>query len=138
MTGRRARTSAPRVALAALLLAGCATAPVKLPTSPLLARGDARLGSGDYRAAIAFYDEFLRREPDDPAAARVRATRLALARLLESEAALEQLRDEGAQRAGEQARARRELEAARAETTRLRADLERIKALDLQLEQRTR
>lgn len=138
MTGRRPRPSAPGAALAALFLAGCATAPVNLPTSPLLARGDARLASGDYRAAIALYDEFLRREPTDPAAARVRATRLALARLLESAAALDQLRAEAVQRAGELARARRELEAAQAETTRLRADLERIKALDLQLEQRTR
>src|SRR5204862_208286 len=71
-----------------LLLSGC----VKLltPAPPeLVARADAQLQSGNYRAAIALYDEFLQASPADPAALRVRATQSLLEALLQSETAVQ-------------------------------------------------
>ena len=133
MTGR----GVTAIVATGLLLSGC----VKLltPAPPeLVARADAQLQSGNYRAAIALYDEFLQASPADPAALRVRATQSLLEVLLQSEATVQRLQQESALREEELTRARRELLELRAEAKRVNVSLERLKALDRRLERRTR
>ena len=133
MTGR----GVTAIVAAGLLLSGC----VKLLTPglpELVARADAQLQSGNYRAAIALYDEFLQASPADPAALRVRATQSLLEALLQSEATVQRLQQESALREEELTRARRELLELRAEAKRVNVSLERLKALDRRLERRTR
>jgi succinate dehydrogenase/fumarate reductase flavoprotein subunit len=120
-----------------LLLSGCVT--LLSPGPPeLVARADAQLQLGNYRAARALYDEFLQASPADPAALRVRATQSLLEALLQSEATLQRLQQESALREEELSRARRELQELRAEAMRVKVGLERLKALDRRLERRTR
>ena len=88
----------------------------------LVTRGDDQLVAGNYRAALAMYDQFLRSNAQDAVSDRVRATRALLARYLQTEE--------------EAARARPELTDLRAEVTRLRAALEKLKAIDVQTEQK--
>ena len=97
-----------------VFVAGCAR--------ELVTRGDDQLVAGNYRAALAMYDQFLRSNPQDAVSDRVRATRALLARYLQTEE--------------EAARARPELTDLRAEVTRLRAALEKLKAIDVQTEQK--
>ena len=133
MTGR----GVTAIVATGLLLSGC----VKLltPGPPeLVARADAHLQSGNYRAAIALYDEFLQASPADPAALRVRATQSLLEALLQSEATVQRLQQESALREEELTRARRELLELRAEAKRVKVSLEWLKALDRRLERRTR
>ena len=133
MTGR----GVTAIVATGLLLSGC----VKLltPAPPeLVARADAQLQSGNYRAAIALYDEFLQASPADPAALRVRATQSLLEALLQSEATVQRLQQESALREEELTRARRELLELRAEAKRVKVSLEWLKALDRRLERRTR
>ena len=133
MTGRGVAT----IVAAGLLFSGCVN--LLTPGPPgLVARADAQLQSGNYRAAIALYDEFLQASPADPAALRVRATRSLLEVLLQSEATLQRLQQESALREEELTRARRELLELRAEAKRVNVSLERLKALDRRLERRTR
>ncbi len=133
MTGR----GVTAIVATGLLLSGCAA--LLTPAQPeLLARADEQLQSGNYRATIALYDEFLQANPADLAAPRVRALRSVLEGLLQSEAAVQRLQQESALREEELSRARRELLELRAEATRIKGDLERLKALDRRLERRTR
>ncbi len=97
-----------------VLVSGC--------TRELVTRGDDQLVAGNYRGALTMYDQFLRSNPQDAVADRVRATRALLARYLQAEE--------------EAARARPELTDLRAEVTRLRAALEKLKAIDVQTEQK--
>ena len=97
-----------------VFVAGCAR--------ELVTRGDDQLVAGNYRAALAMYDQFLRSNAQDAVSDRVRATRALLARYLQTEE--------------EAARARPELTDLRAEVTRLRAALEKLKAIDVQTEQK--
>ena len=133
MTGRGVTT----IVAAGLLLSGCA-APLTPGQPELLARADEQLQSGNYPAAIALYDELLQANPADLAAPRVRAMRSVLEGLLQSEAEVQRLQQESALREEELSRARRELLELRAEATRVKGDLERLKALDRRLERRTR
>ena len=96
------------------LVAGCA--------GQLLTRGDSQLVAGNYRAAITTYDQFLRSNPQDPSAERVRATRTLLARYLQVEE--------------EAARGRPELNDLRAQVTRLKAALDKLKAIDVGTERK--
>ena len=133
MTGR----GVTAIVATGLLLSGC----VKLltPGPPeLVARADAQLESGNYRAASALYGEFLEASPADPVAPRVRATQSLLEVLLQSEATVQRLQQESALREEELTRARRELLELRAEAMRVKVSLERLKALDRRLERRTR
>jgi tetratricopeptide (TPR) repeat protein len=102
------------VLVAAPLVAGCA--------GQLLNRGDRQLVAGNYRAAITTYDEFLRGNPLDPSAGRVRATRSLLARYLQAEE--------------EAARMRPELNDLRAQVARLKAALDKLRAIDVDAEQK--
>ena len=97
-----------------VLVSGC--------TRELVTRGDDQLVAGNYRGALASYDQFLRSNPQDAVSDRVRATRALLARYLQAEE--------------EAARARPELTDLRAEVTRLRAALEKLKAIDVRTEQK--
>jgi len=83
----------------------------------LLRQADEQLLASQYRSALALYDEFLKAHPDDPATPRARATRSAVARLLAAQAEIERLRLEVGTR-------QREIE-------RLKADLERLRRIDL-------
>lgn len=94
--------------------------------------------AGNHRAALGLYDEFLLANPGDEVAPRVRLLRTAVDRLLRAEAEIQRLQQDGAARDEALARTRLELNTLRAETARLRADLERLKAVDLELERRTR
>jgi len=97
-----------------VLVSGC--------TRELVTRGDDQLVAGNYRGALTMYDQFLRSNPQDAVADRVRATRALLARYLQA--------------LDDAARARPELTDLRAEVTRLRAALEKLKAIDVQTEQK--
>jgi hypothetical protein len=110
----------------ALFTAGCAGLFSASSTDPL-AQAEGRMAAGEYRSALTLYDEFLKTHPDDSATARARATRAALDRLLAVQVENDRLRQEldrllAVQ--GENDRLRRELE-------RLRADLERLRNIDL-------
>ena len=120
----------------ALLLSGCAA--LSSPSATLLARVDQRMVAEDYRGALALYDEFLQAYPGDAAAARARAVRTALDRLLASQAETERLQRDLATRDSDLIRLRRDLSARQSEVERLRADLERLRSIDLRQEQRRR
>ncbi len=104
---------------ASLLLVGCAalssTAPP--PSAAALKRADDQMAAAQYRRALALYDEYLKANPNDPAAPRARATRALVERLLASQAEVERLR--------------RDVDTRQAEIDRLKADLERLRRIDL-------
>ncbi|HEV8308564.1 MAG TPA: hypothetical protein VGW35_12955 [Methylomirabilota bacterium] len=111
-----------------LLAWGCAAAsgpPASSPAaSALLARADDQLVAGQYRGAVSLYDELLRAHVADPATARARATRAVLDRLLLAQGEIERLH--------------RELASRQVEIDRLRADLDRLRSIDLRQPPRTR
>ncbi len=147
--------------VAALLpmLTGCASWtwwPLR-PAAILLQRANRAADELRFRQALALYDEFLTRYPDDIAAPRalesrdtvaaIVTTRDELMRLrnelrvreLESAKFREEagkLRDEAGKLRDDVARLRQELASRQAESDKLRADLERMKELDLKLERR--
>ncbi len=141
--------SGPGRALAVIALAGalagCATAtwwPLR-PAAMLLGRADRAADDLRFRQALALYDEFLARYPDDPQAARALESRDTVAAIVTTREDLARLREELRARDADLtklredvARLRQELASRQAETDRLRADLERIKQLDLRLERR--
>jgi septal ring factor EnvC (AmiA/AmiB activator) len=141
--------SRPARALAALLLAaalgGCATWtwwPFH-PAATLLGRADRAADELRFRQALALYDEFLARYPEDPQAARALESRDTVASILTTREELARLREALRARESEVqrlsddvARLRQELASRQAETDRLRTDIERIKQLDLRLERR--
>jgi len=156
-----------RQALAAIVvvvvLGGCASWPFR-PAAMLLMRADRARDELRFRQALALYDDFLARYPDDPEAAHAVESRNTVAAIVttrdeltrlrselrarESEAAkareeaaksreeTARLRDEVAKLRDEVARVRQELSTRQAESDKLRADLERMKELDLRLERR--
>jgi len=134
------RGLAPAVVLVACLTAGCAL--FTRDAARALADADARAANGDYPAALAAYDAYLVRYPDDDGVARVRAVRAMVAELVAARAELAALRDRLTTRergeAAELARLRQELSARQAEVSRLKGDLEALKRTDLQMERRRR
>ena len=116
-----------------MLCTGCASLSPE-PAKTLLAQADAMMAAEDYGGALALYAGFVQAHPDDTEAARARAIRTALDRLLTSQAELDRLR-----RGDELPRLRRELsdrqsevDRLKAEMAKLRADLERLRNIDLQ------
>jgi hypothetical protein len=116
-----------------MLCTGCASLSPE-PAKTLLGQADALMAAEDYGGALALYAEFVQAHPDDTQAARARATRTALDRLLLSQSELDHLR-----RSDEQPRLRRDLsdrqsevDRLKAEMAKLRADLERLRNIDLQ------
>lgn len=137
--------SALAVVLVAGALGGCATSswwPFR-PAATLLVRADRAADELRFRQALALYDEFLTRYPDDAAAARALESRDTVAAIVTAREELARLRSELRARESEVtklrddvARLRQELMSRQAETDKLRADLERIKEMDLRLERR--
>jgi septal ring factor EnvC (AmiA/AmiB activator) len=133
-------------------LAGCAAWtwwPLR-PAALLLQRANRAADELRFRQALALYDEFLARYPDDVAAPRalesrdtvaaIVTTRDELMRLRNELRARElesaKLRDDAAKLREDVTRLRQELASRQAESDKLRADLERMKELDLRLERR--
>ncbi|MGH7354769.1 MAG: tetratricopeptide repeat protein [Candidatus Rokuibacteriota bacterium] len=104
--------------LLATASAGCASwswRPWQSPAGAALARADQLTERGEYAKAVAAYDDYLARYPDDGDARRALQTRDALATIGTLRQEVTRLRDELAK---------------------LRTDLERLKQLDLGLERR--
>ena len=133
-------------------LTGCASWtwwPLR-PAAVLLQRANRAADELRFRQALALYDEFLARYPDDVAAPRalesrdtvaaIVTTRDELLRLRNELRARElesaKLRDDAAKLREDVTRLRQELASRQAESDKLRADLERMKELDLRLERR--
>jgi len=133
------------VALLAAALGGCASSswwPFR-PAAMLLVRADRAADELRFRQALALYDEFLTRYPDDADAARALESRDTVAAIVTTREELTRLRSELRARDSEVtklredvARLRQEVMSRQAETDKLRADLERIKEMDLRLERR--
>jgi hypothetical protein len=123
------------IVMAGMLCAGCAsTVPSPEPARNPLDLADAKTAAADYRGAQALYAEFVNAKPADPQAARARAMQAVLDRLLSAQTELERL-----SRSEEVPRLRREIaerqgevEHLKAENAKLRADLERLRNIDLQ------
>jgi TolA-binding protein len=88
----------------------------------------------DYSGALALYAGFVQAHPEDTQAARARATRTALERLLSSQAELDRLRrsDELPRLKRDLSERQSEVDRLKAEMAKLRADLERLRNIDLQ------
>jgi len=133
------------VVLVAGALGGCATSswwPFR-PAALLLVRADRAADELRFRQALALYDEFLARYPEDAAAARALESRDTVAAIVTTREELARLRSELRARESEVtklredvARLRQDVMSRQAETDKLRADLERIKEMDLRLERR--
>ena len=96
-----------------LVLAGCSSWGLTNPfggPSTMLAKADRLTAEGDYKSAVAAYDAFLAQYSDDSQA--VRARRDAVASIMTTRDEISRLNQK------------------------LRADLERLKQIDLQLEKR--
>jgi len=139
----RALAHALVVVLLAASLGGCATWswwPFR-PAAMLLIRADRAADELRFRQALALYDEFLARYPDDAEAARVLESRDTVAAIVTTREELIRLRSQLRARESEVtklreevARLRQEVSSRQAETDKLRADLERLKQMDLRLE----
>jgi chromosome segregation ATPase len=119
-----------------LLVSGCAW--IGRDASRALADADARAARGDYPAAMAAYEAYLKRYPDDEEAERARAARALVADLLTARAERDRLTAELARQGGELTKLRHELSTRQAEVARLKEDLEALKRTDLQIERRRR
>jgi len=133
------------IVLLVTTLGGCATStwwPFR-PAAMLLLRADRAADERRFREALALYDDFLTRYPDDVEARRALESRDTVASIITAREELARLRGELRTReveAGklrdEVMRLRQELASRQAESDKLRADLERMKELDLKLERR--
>ena len=133
------------IVLLVTTLGGCATStwwPFR-PAAMLLLRADRAADERRFREALALYDDFLTRYPDDVEARRALESRDTVASIITAREELTRLRGELRTReveAGklrdEVTRLRQELASRQAESDKLRADLERMKELDLKLERR--
>jgi hypothetical protein len=143
------RRLAHALAVAALLgtLGGCVSSPwwPFRPAGLLLMRADRAADELRFRQALALYDEFLARYPDDLDAPRALESRDTVAAIVTTREELSRLRGELRARESEAAklrdevtRLRQELASRQAESDKLRADLEKMKELDLRLERKTR
>jgi len=122
------------IVMAAMLCTGCASlAPSPDPAKNSLDRADAKMAAADYSGAQALYAEFVNANPGNPQAARARATQAALDRLLSSQTEAERLNqsDEIPRLRREIADRQGEVDHLKAENARLRADIERLKNIDL-------
>ena len=125
---------------------GCATTDWPFNGSAsLLARADRLADRQQYEPAVRAYDDFLVRYPSDPGAPRAVKSRDTILSIVTARAELARLRSELGARDGELARLRSEMAARdgelarlRQETERLRANLEKLKEVDLNLERKKR
>lgn len=122
------------IALAALTLGGCAaTPPVEQDTrADLLSQADAMLVAEDYGGAISSYSEFATAMAEHPQAPRARATQAALERLVAARAAVVRAQQAGDATRRELTERQAETDRLKGEVSKLRADLERLRNIDLQ------
>jgi len=120
--GTRGRPAARWLAVLLLLatIAGCVSFPILGPVL-LVAQADRQAREGAWAEAVASYDEYLARFPDDSSAPRIRESRDTLAAMLTARSELTRRREEVA-------RLRDELAGLQAEGTRLREDGTRLRA----------
>ena len=125
------------------------------PAPDPLLRADQEMAAARYRDAVALYEEFVRANPQHPAAVRARAAQGVLSALIETQGERDRLRTEltareadiarlrqelGARttestgRTADVTRLRRDLDARQAEVDRLKADLDRLRSIDLRRE----
>jgi len=128
-------------------LGACASSPwwPLRPAAILLMRADRAADELRFRQALALYDEFLARYPDDLEAPRALESRDTVAAIVTTREELSRLRGELRARESEAAklrdeltRLRQEMASRQAESDKLRADLEKMKELDLRLERKAR
>ena len=122
------------IALATLTLGGCGTTPPveEDASGKLLNQADAMLAAEDYTGAIASYSEFVTARAEHPQAARARATQAALERLVAARAAVARAQQTGEATRRELTERQAETDRLKAEVAKLRADLERLRNIDLQ------
>ena len=123
------------IAFAILTLAGCAAKPPSVDedaSSKLLNDADAMLAAQDYTGAISSYSEFVTAMAEHPQAARARATQAALERLLAAQAAVARVQQTGDAARRELTERQAETDRLKGEVAKLRADLERLRNIDLQ------
>ena len=145
-------------------IAGCASSPPSRPSATLLVQADRMVTAGQYADALDAYGDMLAKYPDADEAGRARGSREAIAALLAARAQVARLtadmkaqeaelartrehvasrehdlaraREQVTARDGDLARARQEIARLTAEADRLRADLETLKKIDIDLERR--
>ena len=115
----------------AVVLSACAAPDREPPGSNLLVEADAKLAAGDYTAAISSYTSFVSASPEHPQAERARATQKALERLVAAQAAMSRTQQGTDATRSELAEKIAESERLRGEVAKLRADLERLRSIDL-------
>jgi peptidoglycan hydrolase CwlO-like protein len=123
------------IVIAGMLCTGCASmAPAPAPAKNSLDQADAKMAAADYRGAQALYTEFVNANPGNPQAARARAIQAALDRLLSAQAESERLKqsNEIPRLRREIAERQGEVDHLKAENAKLRADIERLKNIDLE------
>jgi hypothetical protein len=112
------------LAVIMLTLAGCTSwSPARHPPADLFAKADQLVVRGDYSGALKMYDDIVLRFPEETAADRARAVRRALVALEAAEAETARLRREGDAREGELLRLRHDLAGRDGELQRLREEL---------------
>ena len=118
--------------LIALLCASCAGVSLDEQAEALLVQADTKMSAEDYSGATALYAEFATGNPDHAQAARARATQKALDRMLSYQA--EMIRSQRGSETARRELGERQAEAdrLRGEVAKLRADLERLRNIDLQ------
>lgn len=134
-TGATPRASGIAAVACALLLASCVAPPPAAPPAPAvnqaLADADAKLASEDYRGAITSYTSFVAAHPEHPEVQRARATQKALEKLVAAQVALSRTQQGSDAARKELADKIAESERLRGEVVKLRADLERLRSIDL-------
>lgn len=127
------------IVMTAVLYAGCATSPDQEPERrlSLLEQADAKLAAPDYRGAVSLYSQFLTANPSDPQVPRARATMAALDRLLVVQTELARVQQQDLPRMQREHTDRQaETERLRGEVAKLKADMERLRNIDLKELQR--
>ena len=96
-----------------------------------LTEADAKLVADDYTGAITSYNAFVSENPEHPQAARARATQKALEKLAAAQAALTRTQQGTDTTRRELSEKVAESERLRGEVAKLRADLDRLRSIDL-------
>lgn len=97
----------------------------------LLTEADTKLTAADYAGAITSYTAFVSAHPDHPHAARARATQKALEKLIAAQVAMQRTQQGTDATRRELSEKIAESERLRGEIAKLRADLERLRSIDL-------
>ena len=132
------------LAVITIVLAGCASwSSFWRPSAALLERADRLVTEGKYPDALDAYDQILAKYPESDDARRALSSHETLAGLVAARAQITRLTTELARARGlatarenELKRARQEILRLTEETERLRADLEQLKRIDIDLERR--